>query len=756
MRHTIDYRCRLIACPLILLIITALVAPARAQEEQLEPEPKKPAPEKKVAKKPAEQSVPQSRNPAVRTVLDSQPSTPAECLRAAKIMADLNEPRLCKMFLGKILAAKPDQKQLADLAEKYGSGLLIELAGRAELLPEAKQLAEAVLAAVNQQLQEPKQLAEWVRQLHDASPEARYRALASLRAARGAAVGPLLDALADGARAAEHVTVRVALATLGEDAVGPLLGTLEKCPPALAAQSIQTLAEMNAGKAAIYLMAPYAAAQSAAEVRAAAAAALKRLTGRLPSKANAVQALVERAQAYFDRRQPIEGENAGELTLWRWDADKKQCVSKTYAPDDASRALAARLARDAFLIAPEDQQVRVLYAATMLEEAACQNGLDKPLEDDEGSVVRQAAGLGTRTIEGALAYAIAHGHPAAATVAAQILGRSDKAKELLYAGSEPTPLVRATQHADRRLRMAAVEAIVRLKPERPFAGSGCVTQTLAFFAASRGTRRALAAGPNTAACRDVAGLLAASGVDVDTATSGRDLFRLASTSPDYELAFIDVAIDAPTADLLVQQLRRDCRTADLRVGLLAQAGFFEQAERIAQRYARTLSFARPRDEKGFQWQIDQLSALAPQDFVGYEQRQRQAAQALDLLAELSSSPDGLYDLRSAQDGVLTALYNPQLGTKAVAVLENLGTPASQRALVELASRFTQPLELRQAAAAALGKNIGKHGILLTTVEIRRQYERYNQSATLDAGTQQVLGTVLDSIEAPTQAVKKRD
>jgi CheY-like chemotaxis protein len=280
---------------------------------------------------------------------------------------------------------------------------------------------------------------------------------------------------------------------------------------------------------------------------------------------------------------------------------------------------------------------------------------------------------------------------------------------------------------------------------------------LAFFTASRGTRRALAAGPNTEACRDVAELLAASGVEVDTATSGRELFRLASTSPDYELAFIDVAIDAPTADLLMQQLRRDCRTADLRAGLLAQAGFFEQAGRIAQRYARTLDFARPRDEKGFQWQIAQLAALSPQDFVGYEERQRQAAQALDLLAELSSTgDDGLYDLRCTQDAVLTALYNPQLSTKAIAVLENLGTPASQRALVEMASRFTQPLELRKAAAAALRKNIEEHGILLTTVEIRRQYDRYNQSATLDADTQQVLGAVLDSIEAPTQAVKKRD
>ena len=38
------------------------------------------------------------------------------------------------------------------------------------------------------------------------------------------------------------------------------------------------------------------------------------------------------------------------------------------------------------------------------------------------------------------------------------------------------------------------------------------------------------------------------------------------------------------------------------------------------------------------------------------------------------------------------------------------------------------------------------GILLTTAEITRQYDRYNASEALDGGTQEVLGAVLDAIE----------
>ena len=165
------------------------------------------------------------------------------------------------------------------------------------------------------------------------------------------------------------------------------------------------------------------------------------------------------------------------------------------------------------------------------------------------------------------------------------------------------------------------------------------------------------------------------------------------------------------------------------------------------------AFARPHDEQACRWQLEQLATLGPQEFVAFDVRQRQAAEALDLLAELSRSSRKLYDLRRVQDSVLVALHNPKLAAKAVAVLANLNSAESQRALVDVASRFTLPLELRQAAAKAFGENIQKHGILLTTEEIRRQYRRYNESEKLDAATRHVLGLILDCIEVRTQTKK---
>ena len=70
-------------------------------------------------------------------------------------LADLGQPDLAKGFLKKVLDAKLDPQQLADLGEQFGSPMFLDLAGRPALLPEAKQLADAVAAAVKARLKTP-------------------------------------------------------------------------------------------------------------------------------------------------------------------------------------------------------------------------------------------------------------------------------------------------------------------------------------------------------------------------------------------------------------------------------------------------------------------------------------------------------------------------------------------------------------------------------------------------------------------------
>ena len=83
----------------------------------------------------------------------------------------------------------------------------------------------------------------------------------------------------------------------------------------------------------------------------------------------------------------------------------------------------------------------------------------------------------------------------------------------------------------------------------------------------------------------------------------------------------------------------------------------------------------------------------------------------------------------------------------MAALALVGTPESQKSLADFASQSSIPIAARQQAAAAFQRSIARSGILLTEEEILRQYDRYNASATADAGTQQVLGSLLDALES---------
>ncbi len=606
-------------------------------------------------------------SPAVTAVLETKPATPVECMRAARVLVDLGRPDLAKDLLKKVIDAKLEPQQLVDLSGQVGSAVFFDLAAQPALLPEARQLADAVAATLNARLGDPQRIAGLIRQLQDPSVEKRAEAMVELQETRGAAIGPLLAVLADPARAAEQTNVRIVLAEMGRPARERLLGILQGAKPKLMVQAILTLAEMNNPKAELSLLSPCLAPNSDAEVRAAAAAALKQLTGRVPAKAEAIGLLTDAAKDYFDRHQPVEGAGDDKVELWRWDEGKQQCVAKTYAAEDAARAMAVRWAHDASLLAPDDRDIRLLAAATMLEAAAYEKGLDRPL-DEKDPAVAEAKKLGVKTLDGLLDYGIAHGHPAAATVAARLLGQMGKAEEVLYQGEKPAPLALALRHPDRRLRMAALEAIVRLRPSKPFAGAGYVPGALQFFAASRGTRHALVATPNADETRELAGMLAAAGYQCGTALNGRDLLRLAAQSPDYELALIDVSIDRPEIAMLLQQLRHDERSASLRVGLIARSGYLERAERLARQDPLALAFSRPHDDASLRWQLAQLATLAPREFVGFETRQRQAAQALDLWAEANRSSSQLYDLRRVQDardhGTLQSEVSRQGGRRA--------------------------------------------------------------------------------------------
>ncbi|MBN1588303.1 MAG: hypothetical protein JW888_02190 [Pirellulales bacterium] len=694
------------------------------------------------------------RDPTVELLQKAKPNTPAERIRMATIMANLDRPDLAKRYLKEVIEANLDEAQRIALGERLGPIVFTRLASQSELAPEAAQVADAVLSALKRHREAPDQLAKAVKQLSSRDQDSRDRAMVAIRKAGSAAVDPLVAVLADPARSGEHAGARRALASLGSDATGPLLAYFESSDPELVVQVIDVLTATRSRDSLLYLLAPYASRDSEPVVQRAAEDALRRLVGPLPSLTEAAGVLAHRAEQYFAGQITMPRNTRGKVTVWHWDPETRRAVAKNYPPKVAQTLLAARLASQALAISPSDPDIRRLYLLTTLEGASYEAGLDHPIAVEPGTPVSRAAEFGAEALLAVLNQAISNGHWPAATAAAQLLGQTATAETALAVGAAPSPLVRALRASDRRTRVAAVEAVIQLKPTKPFPGSSYLGESMAFLATSTGARRALVTARTTVEARRVGGYLSRLGYEVETAVSGREMMKKLTGSADYELVFVDARIDQPPVDFLLQQLRHDGRTAWLPVGVLAAEGFYERAEKAARDDSLALSLVRPHDEQTVRWYVERLQKLAGQAMVSSELRKQQAAWTLGQLAQLAKTSRGAFDLGRVQQAVLDAARSRQLASDAIGVLARLGTAESQKTLVDLASNRDQSVELRKAALAALTDNVERNGALLTSGQILQQYDRYNQSAAADRPTQEILGLILDCLEAKSKGSRR--
>ncbi|MBU4271634.1 MAG: HEAT repeat domain-containing protein, partial [Planctomycetes bacterium] len=88
---------------------------------------------------------------------------------------------------------------------------------------------------------------------------------------------------------------------MGRSVIGPLTAIVGRADPKLNVQAIETLGAMNDRKAVLCLLAPCLSDDSDENVRAAAAKALRRLVGGVPTRAEAIGMLTDAARAHFDR-----------------------------------------------------------------------------------------------------------------------------------------------------------------------------------------------------------------------------------------------------------------------------------------------------------------------------------------------------------------------------------------------------------------------------------------------------------------------
>ncbi|MBX7165105.1 MAG: HEAT repeat domain-containing protein [Pirellulales bacterium] len=688
--------------------------------------------------------------PAVQALLDSKFESPLDRLRAVLVMIDLKHGFAARPLVEQLLAAQLAPEQLAALGNRLGTAALVKLSQDRDLAPQGAELAKAILAAQTGAARDPQSIAQLVEQLRTAPPSQHVVLTARLREARSAAVKPLLWAIVDPATGEGAAPLRRALLAIGTDALPPLWGALESPDPNVRLAAIGALGRMRDPQSVVPLLAslhvpdedlaPDAAPQPGAfqrvaAEREAAAAAIRAIRGQAPSLGEAVELLLARSEQLYAESFAPHAADAAPVEVWDFKLAEPQ--ARMLPPADAALVWAARLARDAEHLAPDDGRARRLSIATRLATDA-----RRPPGE---AVDAQAWPYTDQTgLESALLESLKQGAWSTAAQAARHLTDRDA----LYTSlPEPAPLVLALRHGDERLRFAALETIERLQPTAKFPGSSYVSDALAHFVTAWGERRAVVVDNDLNHAEELRTLVVGAGYDADVTSDVRDLLRVARTNADYELAVIDVSISFPTANDVLAELRRDWRTAQLPVLLVAMPERLEDARRLADRHTLTAAFVRPQDAAGLEFELTQLAALPGARAMTTDERRAAGQAALAMLARLSAAPRTAIALAPAVQAAHEALYRPAVAENAAAVLGRWVTPAAQRALADAASLTALPLELRSAAAEALRWSLAEHGVLLTPSEVQAQYDRYNASEHLDAATQALLASILDTIEA---------
>ncbi len=694
-----------------------------------------------------ESAEPVETNPAVLAIVESKPESPRELIRAVGSLINLDRPQRMKGYLEQLSAANPDTGTLVELHREFGSALFLRLIRNPDLQPEGTQIGNAVLDAAQQANRDPRRIAEAIERLRDPSPGARRLAMVDLYKAEESGLRALIGVLADPQRVAEAGAVKAALVELGEPAVDPVVAALASGNRALRAHSIEVLGQLGGRESTPFLLVPYFSEDDRAERRLA-QQALLRIVGDLPERGDAVVYLDRLVTSYLSGQRLGDPDPQREVTVWDWDPAGQSVLDRQLAEPMAALELAGRVAEQLHLLDSSNPDFRRQYYALMLEAAQRQSGLDRPLSE---AAAARVAGLEADQVEDLLRHALRSQQFAAATAAIGILGRPGALPLLLSGSGSPTSLVAALQHPDQRVKFAAAMAIRNINPEQPYPGSSYYPQALVDFIRTAGTRRVVVAHPRIERAQTIVSMLADLGFEADIAQRARAAHSLARQHADYEFLLVSDGIDWPPVGELLQHLRRDPRTAHLPVGVMARGSLFSKMQRLVESDPLATAVPTPNDVATLSLAARRLLASGARYQIPYEVRIHQAAEAMDEFRRIASESRRyeFYDLMRFQDVMVTALEHPGLATAAAEVLGQFGSPAAQRALVAVASQYASDLPLRQAAAAAFSTAVQQRGILLTKGEILRQYDLYNQSASLDRGTRQVLGAVLDAIEAPS-------
>lgn len=677
----------------------------------------KPAAPAKAEPTPAPASI-EEKNPIVLSVRESNPKTPSQLLKAARTVSDIERWDEAKKYLQQLKDLNVSSAEALAIVEEFGSEVFLELQRNPNLNPIGLELGQSILAGAEAESNKPERLAQLISELSSDDIKVRTHGLVALKKLGERALPALFSVLNDASRSSEHTAIEDALVALGDISVDPSLAALDSSVESVRVAAIHLLDRRRATKATTYLLAPYHLGTE--KEKEAAKYALEELVTSVPSTGESVHLLSKQLEQFENGALPGKLDHENKILAWRWDAAAGTVVFGRVSATQAIADTKLKLARTLVRIDGSNEVNGIRYAAAALQVAKLAQGWNTI---SNGESIKSLVGdadlvLESAKLEKVLEHSLKQNQIPAAVAAIELLAQDASVKTENQPNGQAPQLVDCLRHSNRRIQYSAAKALVALNTEKKYPYSNRVIETLSYFANSRGESQVMIGHPHGQQAHDLGAIVEQSGYVANYVRGGRELFLKVRTQPDCEVILVSDVIDKPQASELVQELRKDPRTASIPIVLLAAAGSLEAAQAIVRDIEDAHAFPFTTRAESVQFEVDELGKRTGEFEIGPTERLKIAKESLATLQTLvdNKSVYGMDDWIAHTDVYVNALVHPELQESAADLLSKIGSPAAQRALAQFAVDQATSLDERTRAAAALKKAIAARGMLLTTKE----------------------------------------
>ncbi len=726
------------------------------------------------------------KEPLEKVLLWRDPRTPWEMINAANAISKSGRIEVAGVLLKRFLGLEATPEQLTEIRDKLGAEDLLRLSILKGVQPQGRFVVEKITNKVGEFLKQsrPMPFDEAIEKLPFG--EKRQEAFLPLEERQAETVRgitaiwkgneisveqmiAILGVSDDAGELAEIESLLRSMRSEAKEALGLVLGSGNSKLVGRAAKLL--FSYIPEGETFVYYPALFDRRLDG-ETTATLGSYVAKLDGKQPTIPEAAIRLYMVALEYFGRDRKLRIDSEGQVAFWEIGEPTGQLRYTSLPAVAAYRLMVDRFANQAYRLDPNNRTIQTFYHLARWEKIVNERGLDEPFDLAELGRSETAKTLGIPELEAILSEAMQRDCSAAGMVAATLLGQVGDFDSLLLPLSSsrendrglPRMLVQASGSGDRRIRFAALKAIMQLNPNRPYPGSSLVSDALLWFGRSEGKRLAVIGCPKIANAMMLGGFLSSFGYESRIATSCGDLFQEAIDSPDVEWAILDERCSKPIVPVFSQNMRNDIRTRELPVAIISADPEVLKATPVeipltliskleleisntTLRHSLAMIFPYPQNTDSTAWIEAQLRKMTGANPVPPPIRLEQARQSLRWLAAIQRESSSVYRIENLEPFAFRAASSLILAEEGLELLAQIRSNQTQQFLAEYAINEAAPGSLREKAALAFAENVKKHDVLIRGRQVKRLLDMFDfqvrNDKKSDAALESLVNTILE-------------